>query len=112
MNFVYSVSIPIPDYNRTEVFEQQLLFDNFPSKEDVVNEIMSLIDLNNIDSMELVDDLLYAIYQIEEWFVFTSNQISENTHVNVKLDLGNKMIAKNVKSSFSIKKIVVRTTNK
>jgi hypothetical protein len=93
-SYVYSVEVPVPDYTHTGVFDHQFLFSSPPTKATLINVVESMASeldgkypYYDSDVVQVVADLLHSINQVpdEDWVMLKDHQLSENTHVDVRL---------------------------
>ncbi len=93
-SYVYAVEVPVPDYTHTGVFDHQFLFSSPPTKATLIKVVESMAtELDekypdyNADAVQIVADLLHSINQVPDvdWVMLKDHQLSENTHVDVKL---------------------------
>jgi hypothetical protein len=89
---VFSVSIPIQSYDGFDVFEQTLLFNKSPSRQNVIDAINSLEEPLDSpyyeDSKVVIKHLIDSINQVKEWTILSEDEISFNTHVTVTFSSG------------------------
>lgn len=109
MKNVYAVIIPTCNGDCTGVEYNQFLFDQPPTRQDVIDVIdsMSLSDENAYRIVELdrlILDLKHAIKQIWFWTMLDASLDSANTVVNVKVNI-------NTIALFTWEKINVYTPN-
>jgi hypothetical protein len=97
LGHVFSVSIPIQSYDGFGVFEQTLLFNKSPSRQNVIDAITSWEVPSDSpyyeDSKVVIKDLMDSINQVKEWAILSEDEISFNTHVNVILKNGETCLA-------------------